>query len=137
MKNEDLKFRFLAEFDKAMLSLTGNADFFSQPAELIYEKREQQVLIFRRNGLIFAFNFSPDHSYTDFGVLTGPGKYRVALNTDSSIYGGFGLINESLDYFTGNLFSDRPMENNYLKIYLPARCGVVFRKMQTKSIYEL
>ena len=137
LQNEDLKFRFLAGFDREMLSLAGNADFFNRPPELIYENREQQILAFRRNELIFVFNFSPDHSYTDFGILTGPGKYRVALNTDSPEFGGFGLIDESLDYFTGNLFSDRPMENNYLKIYLPARCGVVFRKMPTKSIYEL
>jgi len=137
LKNENLKFRYLAEFDRAMLSLAGNAYFFSHPPELIYENREQQILAFRRNGLVFVFNFSPDHSYTDFGILTGPGKYRVALNTDSPEYGGFGLIDESIDYFTGDLFSDRPMENNYLKIYLPARCGVVFRKAVTKSIYEL
>ena len=137
LKNEVLKYRFLAEFDRAMLTLANHADFFTRPAELIYENREQQILAFRRNGLIFVFNFSPDHSYTDFGILTGQGKYRVALNTDSPMYGGFGLINESIDYFTGNLFSDRPMENIYLKIYLPARCGVVFRKIPTKSIYEL
>ena len=137
LENRELKFCFLSEFDRAMLSLVDNIDFFRHPAELIYEKREQQILAFRRYELIFVFNFSPDQSYTDFGIRTGPGKFRIALNTDSPEYGGFGLIDESLDYFTCSLFSDHEMENNYLKVYLPARCGVVFRKVRTKNIYEL
>ena len=137
LKNPELKFRFLAEFDKAMLALAGNENFFLRPAELLYENKGQQILAFRRNEWVFIFNFNPDHSYTDFGIPTGPGKFRVALNTDSPQFGGFGLIDESLEYFTGSLLPDRPMENNYLKLYLPARCGVVFRKLPTKSIYAL
>ena len=137
LKNPDLKFRFLSEFDQAMLSLAGNENFFNRPAELIYENKAQQILAFRRSELVFIFNFHPDHSYTDFGILTGPGKFRVALNTDASLFGGFGSIDETLDYFTGSIIPDRPMENNYLKVYLPARCGVVFRKLPKKSIYDM
>ena len=137
VKNTKLKYRFLAEFDRAMLALAGKGNFFHRPAELLYENKAQQILAFRRNDLVFVFNFNPDHSYTDFGISTGPGKFRVALNTDSPLFGGFGLIDESLDYFTGSILQDRPMENNYLKVYLPARCGLVFRKIPAKSIYEL
>ena len=137
LKNEKLKFGFLAEFDKAMLALVDGGNFFNRPAELLYEDKKQQLLAFRRNELVFVFNFSPDRSYADFGILTGPGKFRVALDTDSAAFGGFGRIDESLDYFTGSLFADRPMENNYLKLYIPARCAAVFRKLPKKSIYEL
>jgi len=137
LKNNELKYRFLSEFDKAMLTLAGNGNFFQNPIELLYENRGQQILAFRRNDMVFIFNFSPDHSYTDFGIATGPGKFRVALNTDSPQFGGFGLIDESLDYFTGSIIPDRPMENNYLKVYLPARCGVVFKKIPVRSIYSL
>ena len=137
LSNPKLKFRFLAEFDKAMLALVGMENFFLRPAELLLEDKKCQILAFRRNELVFVFNFNPDHSVTDFGIPTGPGKFRVALNTDSPNFGGFGLIDESLDYFTGSILPDRPMVNNYLKVYLPARCGVVFKKMPTKSIFEL
>ena len=137
LKNENLKFGFLAEFDKAMLALVDGGNFFNRPAELLFEDKKQQLLAFRRNELVFVFNFSPDRSYADFGILTGPGKFRVALDTDSAAFGGFGRIDESLDYFTGSLFADRPMENDYLKVYLPARCAAVFRKLPKKSIYEL
>jgi len=137
VKDTKLKFRFLAEFDKAMLSLAGNGNFFLRPAELLYENKAQQILAFRRGDLVFVFNFNPVQSFTDFGIRTGPGKFRVALNTDSPLFGGFGLIDESLDYFTGSIFHDRPMENIYLKLYLPARCGLAFRKLPSRSIYEL
>jgi len=137
LNNPKLKYQFLADFDKAMLSLVGNEHFFLNPAELLYENKEQQILAFRRNNLIFVFNFSPDHSYTDFGIPTGPGKFRVALNTDSLQYGGFGLVDETIDYFTGSIYNDRPMNNDFLKMYLPARCGMVYKKIPTKSIYEL
>jgi len=135
LKNPDLKFHFLSEFDKAMLTLVAKENFFLHPAELLYENKEQQILAFRRSELVFVFNFNPDHSYTDFGIRTGPGRFRVALSTDAPQFGGFGRIDETLDYFTGSIIPDRPMENDYLKAYLPARCGIVFRKLPTKSIY--
>jgi len=137
LTNPKLKFRFLADFDKSMLVLAGHENFFLHSAEFLFEDKKRQILAFRRNDLVFIFNFNPDHSYPDFGIPTGPGKFRVALNTDSPDFGGFGLIDESIDYFTGSIDLDRPMLNNYLKVYLPARCGVVFKKIPAKSIYEL
>jgi 1,4-alpha-glucan branching enzyme len=137
LTNQKLKYRFLAEFDRAMLALAHVENIFSRPAEFLFEDKERQILAFRRNDLVFVFNFNPDHSYPDFGIPTGPGKFRVALDTDSPDFGGFGLIDESIDYFTGSILPDRPMLNNYLKVYLPARCGLAFRKIQAKSIYEL
>ena len=137
LKNQSLKFRFLAEFDKEMLTLANSGNFFHHNAELLLDDKNLQILAFRRNDLIFVFNLSPDKSYTDFGVPTGAGKFRIALNTDSPQFGGFGLIDESIDYFTRSIIPERPMENNYLKIYLPARCGLVFRRIPSKSIYDI
>ena len=129
LKNKQLKFQFIAEFDKAMLTIFGNDDFFRSPSEWILDDKKLQILAFHRNEFIFVFNFNPHKSYTDFGISTVPGKYRVVLNTDSPQFGGFGLIDESIDYSTGSIYRDRPMINNFLKVYLPARCGVVFKKI--------
>ena len=137
LKNPELKFRFLAEFDKAMLALASSENFFQHPAELLFENKPLQILAFRRSELVFVFNFNPDQSYADYGIPTGAGKFRVALNTDAPKFGGFGRIDETIDYFTGSIIPDRPMENNYLKVYLPARCGIVFRKLPAKSIYGI
>ncbi len=135
--DQNLKFHFLADFDRKMLALLGNKSFFSGPAELLFEDHNCQILAFRRNELIFVFNFSPDHSYTNFGIPTGPGKFKIMLDTDSTLFNGFGLIDESMDYFSGSIFEDRPMVNDHLKLYLPARCGLVFKKLPAKSIYSL
>jgi len=137
LNDEKLKFRFLSEFDKQMLALVGNDNFFRHPAELLFDDKKLQILAFRRNELVFIFNFNPDKSYTDFGIPTGRGKFRIVLNTDSLQFGGFGMIDETLDYFTSSILADRPMENNYLKVYLPARCGVVFKKLPAKSIFDI
>ncbi len=135
--DQNLKYHFLADFDKAMLELASNKHFFDYPAELLHEDKTKQIIAFRRNELVFVFNFSPDHSYTDYGIPTGQGKFRIVLDTDSTLFGGFGHIDESLDYFTGSIFADRPMENYFLKLYLPARCALVLKKLPARDIYSL
>ncbi|MDR1673510.1 MAG: alpha amylase C-terminal domain-containing protein [Bacteroidales bacterium] len=137
IRDAHLKFHFLAAFDKEMLSLTGNSNFFSHPPELLLDDHKQHILAFRRNELVFVFNFHPDRSCTDYGIPTGHGKFRIVLNTDSGRFDGFNRIDESMDYFTSSIIADRPMENTYLKVYIPARCALVFKKMPAKSIYEI
>ena len=133
----ELKYRFLAAFDKAMLALADDGEFFNHSAGLVLDDKQRQILAFRRKDLLFVFNFSPDKSYTDFGLPTGAGKFRIALCTDAKQFGGFGMVDENYDYFTSSIIAERPMENNYLKVYLPARCGIVFKQLPAKSIYDI
>ena len=42
-----------------------------------------QILAFSRGELVFVFNFSPSHSYSDYGFLVPEGSYNVVLNTDA------------------------------------------------------
>ncbi|MDR2036697.1 MAG: alpha amylase C-terminal domain-containing protein [Bacteroidales bacterium] len=137
LENPDLKFHFLADFDRAMLNLLGNDDFFSQRPELLLEDHKHQILAFRRNELIFVFNFNPTQSFPDYGIPTGKGKFRIVLNTDAKPFYGFGRIDESLNYFSDSILEDRPMENTYLKVYIPARCALVFKRLPVKSIYSI
>jgi 1,4-alpha-glucan branching enzyme len=137
VRNESLKFRFLGEFDRAMLELVGNEDFFNCPPRLLHEDCRRQILAIGRNDLVFVFNFNPNQSYTDYGIPTGPGKFRIVLNTDSVSFHGFGLVDENLDYFTSSISDNRQMENNYLKAYLPARSALVFKKIPPRSIYSI
>jgi 1,4-alpha-glucan branching enzyme len=137
LENSDLKFRFLADFDAAMLSMFGNEDFFSKPASLLLDDKHLQILSFSRGDFVFVFNFHPTKSYTDFGIPTGAAKFSIVLNTDSVQFGGFGMIDENIHYFTSSILSDKPMDNNYLKVYLPARCGIVFKRLTVKSIYDI
>ncbi|MDR3094083.1 MAG: alpha amylase C-terminal domain-containing protein [Bacteroidales bacterium] len=135
--NKGLKFHFLADFDRDMLSLAANNRLFEKPAELLSEDHQRQILAFRRGGLVFVFNFNPAQSFTNFGIPTGRGKFRIVCNSDSAKYAGFNRIDESMEYFTESILTDRPMENTYLKVYIPARCALVFKQLPAKSIYTI
>ncbi|MDR1667595.1 MAG: alpha amylase C-terminal domain-containing protein [Bacteroidales bacterium] len=134
--NQQLKFHFLADFDREMLLLSSTYRIFDQPAERLLDDHTRQILAFRRCGLVFVFNFHPVQSYADFGIPTGCGKFRVIFNSDEARFGGFDRIDASIDYFTGSIFADRPMENTSLKVYIPARCALVFKEMPVKSVYD-
>ena len=68
--------------------------FNDLPIDVLWDKADDQVLAFRRGDLIFVFNFHPNKSYSDYGILTEPGTYKMVLNSDNAQYGGFSLIDE-------------------------------------------
>ncbi len=134
--DKNLKYHFLADFDKAMIDLVRNMEVLIQPyCYLWLSNTGDQVLAFERKEHLFVFNFNPSKSFTDYGIVVNPGKYKIVLNTDSPVFGGFGLIDESLTYFaakTGKLSSQ-----NQLKLYLPSRCALVLEKLPSPSVYEV
>jgi 1,4-alpha-glucan branching enzyme len=135
--NEDLKYHYLGSFDKAMLQLVKESEILKMPhVELLHENKPDQVVAFKRGELIFVFNFNPLKSFKDYAFRADPGKYKLQLSTDSKIFGGFGLVMEESVYFT-TFVNHKPMINNFMKIYIPARTALVFKKLHTKSVYEL
>ncbi|HEY4789153.1 MAG TPA: alpha amylase C-terminal domain-containing protein, partial [Bacteroidales bacterium] len=135
--NKELKYHYLADFDKDMLLLIAQYRILENNAPgLLHENKHDQVLAFKRGELIFVFNFSPDHSFSDYAFQTEAGKYTIILNTDSALYGGNALVNEKMTYYT-TFIDDKIMVNNYLKIYIPSRTGLVFKKLPSKSVYDL
>ena len=120
--NPKLKYFYLNEFDKAMIHLIKNEEVLASKPQLLVENNADNVIIFKRGNLVFAFNFNPSVSFTDYGFKIDAGKYKVVLNTDSNDFGGDGLNDDSLKHFTTN-------ENgsNYLKLYLPSRAALVLK----------
>lgn len=115
-----LKYTWLGSFDKAMLAVVrtlGETDF--QPVRI---HEGDHVLSFARSDYLFVFNFSPDTSYADYGVLAKAGRYRVALSSDDESFGGQGRIKTDMDYTT-YLAGDQPL----VSLYLPARTALVLR----------
>jgi 1,4-alpha-glucan branching enzyme len=104
---------------------------------LLHENKPDQVIAFKRGDLVFVFNFNPGRSFQDYAFQIEPGKYSIVLNTDSLIYGGNGLVDEKMIYYT--TFFDHKMMNNInsLKIYIPSRTGLIFKKIPSKSVYDL
>lgn len=115
----ELRYRHLADFDQAMLSLA-SADRVLEHEwpHKHYEHVADQVLAFERAGLLFVFNFNPTKSFEGYRISCRPGTYRVALSTDDLEFGGIDRIAKNRTY------SAAP-EASSVTLYLPARTAVV------------
>lgn len=119
----DLKYKFLGEFDRAMM-LLGEA-FKVLEHEWPYkhyEHVEDKVLAFERAGLLFVFNFHPTNSYEGRAIRVPPGKYRYALDTDAPEFGGFDRIDRLITHETSP-------DDGMLRLYLPSRTAVVLKAL--------
>jgi len=121
--NTRLKYCHLAQFDRDMIAMARkHALLGSSPPELLHDHDHDKVIAFSRKNLIFAFNFHPDQSYTDYGFSAPPGKYRMILNTDDAAYAGHKRLKKNQVHFTR--YDDRT-GLNLLQLYLPSRAAVV------------
>ncbi len=134
MDHQDLKFKFLSTFDKAMIDLAKDGYLASKDSCYgVAINESDQIMCFKRGNYLMIFNFSPTNSYTDYGIFIEPGKYSIVLNTDNKEFGGFGLLDESYIYFPERMPYDR---NQYqLKIYIPARTAIILKRIPPKSVY--
>ncbi len=129
-----LRYHYLGDFDRDMIRLIHDSGLYlNQYCRLVADNRPDQVLAFERGNHLFVFNFNPARSFTDYGIQTGPGKYRVVLNTDNPAYGGVGNVDETLTYFARS--SVKHGASHYLMLYLPSRSALVFKKLRTPRVY--
>jgi len=120
-----LKYQWLGDFDEDMINLAKNNDLFTQQmGDLMLNKEREQILVFYRHGLLFAFNFNPNQSMANILVpVHQPGEYSVVLSTDDEKYGGWDRI-EHMTYPT-KMFDGK----HYVELYLPARTAVVLKEL--------
>jgi len=121
--DKKLKYKYLLDFDTAMIHLIKKAKIYKYRPQSLYQHVKQQVLIFGRGDYVFAFNFSPSGSYPDFKFNAPPGRYNIVLDTDWLKFGGFARNSEETDHFT-----IPEKEQNLLSVYLPSRSAIVFKK---------
>lgn len=122
-ENTKLKYKFLLDFDASMILTIKHSKIYNERPKSLYQENEKQILIFSRGEYIFAFNFSPGNSYTDFKFYAHAGMYKVILNSDSEKFGGFNRISENTEHFT--LHSN---SGDQLSLYLPSRTAFVLKK---------
>lgn len=124
VNNGYLKYGWLGDFDKDMVKVTKEHRIFDQTMpDLLLLKNPEQTIVFYRNGLIFAFNFSPSNSLTNVLVPIFDKKdYEIALCSDDIEYGGSGLV-EHITY-PSKKFNDQ----NFVELYIPARTAIVLRE---------
>lgn len=126
---EDLNFKYLNAWDQDVIHLLLAVHKFSDaPIIPIWDKREDHVIAFERRRYLFVFNFDGERSYTDYGFLVKNGEYNLVLSSDDPKYGGFGNVSADAPYQT---CSDPMYEadgKGWLKLYVPARSVLVFRR---------
>ncbi|MDR3250309.1 MAG: alpha amylase C-terminal domain-containing protein [Tannerella sp.] len=128
--NPDLKYHFLGNFDREMLSLICSVkDFPDAPLQKVWDNDGDQILAYMRDRLLFVFNFNPVKSFLDYGFLTYQGKYKVVLNTDARRFGGNGLNDDTIDRFTQVDPLYEGQNKGWLKLYIPARSALVLEKL--------
>lgn len=125
--DDQLKYKYLNLFDQKMIELIrafnilDGKDLFP-----ILSNVADQIIAFERNDLLFVFNFNPTQSFTDYGINTKKGRYKILLNTDSKIFDGHQRVDEDLIYKT---ILQKETDNNQLWLYLPSQSAIVFRKI--------
>jgi 1,4-alpha-glucan branching enzyme len=127
--NKELCYHYLGDFDEAMLKVIKTVKYFQKtPVVEVWHNDGDQILAFSRGDLLFVFNFSPNRSFTDYGFIVPQGGYDVVLNTDSKLYGGNDLADDSIRHFTNYDPIYERDGKGWLMLYIPARSAVVLRK---------
>ncbi len=122
-----LKYSYLNEFDRAMLTLINKGDLLKKAPRSLYIDKEKQVLVYERGGYIFAFNFSPTRAYEGYRIpVFTRGKYKAVLSTDEIEFGGYGRISTDYVYAATAKKGEQPC----FLIYLPARTAVCLGKVK-------
>ncbi len=128
--DETLKYRFLANFDKDMISLARRFKLLeSSGPHLLYDHSDDKAVAFERAGLIFVFNFHPARSYTDYCFEAPAGKYQMIFNSDAPEYGGHSRLIP--DQFHLTLYdTSTQQKRNLLSVYIPNRTALVLQQIE-------
>ncbi|CAL5027661.1 unnamed protein product [Urochloa decumbens] len=97
-----LRYRGMQEFDQAMQHLEEKYEFMTAEHSYVSRKHEEdKMIIFERGDLVFVFNFHWSNSYFDYRVgCFKPGKYKIVLDSDAGLFGGFSRLDHDAEYFT-------------------------------------
>ena len=126
MDNNDLKYHYLSDFDKAMLDLSNKYDQLGNTTFRLWMDNDRKVIAFRNKDLVYIFNFHPTNSYESFAVpIHDKGEFKVIMDTDEARFGGKSRISHDYQYRTERLAGT---DYDGIKIYLPARTALVLEK---------
>ena len=122
--NPNLKYQYLYAFEKAMVEMAKKQKVIGGQDIQLQLHNTDKVLVYKKGGAVFAFNFHPVNSYDGY-VLTMPetGDYEVIFSSDDYQFGGHGRVYHQT-------YTATKQENGKpgFKIYLPNRTAIVLRK---------
>ncbi|MBU1010452.1 MAG: alpha amylase C-terminal domain-containing protein [Bacteroidetes bacterium] len=122
-----LRYHFLSDFDKAMMSLVKTHNIMlAMPPWLMAADEANKTLVFERNNLIFVFNWHPVSAVPDYEIpLKHTGDYRIILASDDTRFGGFGRMNTE-QHYPSYLREGKA----YMKIYNISRTAIVLQQIK-------
>ncbi|KAI6229881.1 1,4-alpha-glucan branching enzyme [Aphelenchoides fujianensis] len=123
--DENLRYKFLNNFDRAMNELEEKHHFLSRgPAYVSWKHEGDKVIAFERAGLLFVFNFNNTQSFPGYKVgVWQHGFYRLALDSDAAEFGGHSRLDHGQTYQTyPEGYAGRA---NHIPVYLPTRTAIV------------
>ena len=120
--NGFLKYQWLGDFDAALMKIIGQID--NPNIHHLTVRQSDHMVSFMHGDFLFVINFSPDKSHSDYAVPAEAGSYKLILSSDDKNFGGQERIDHNSRFFTS------PADNNHnLKVYLPARTGIILQKV--------
>ncbi len=123
-ENDILKYQYLGEFDRDMVKIAKKYRIFEQKMgdlRLIHE--DDKIVVFYRNGLLFAFNFHPEKSQTGVMIpIPHNTDYTVEFSSDDEAYGGWSRIAHMK--YPAKRFDG----TDYIELYLPAHTAIVLKE---------
>jgi 1,4-alpha-glucan branching enzyme len=124
----NLKYQFLARFDLDMIALSKKFKLLDTPGpNFLYEHSDHKVIIFERAGLVFAFNFHPHQSYSDYRLGAPAGRYQMILDSDAPEYGGHHRLVAGQEHKTSfDIVANRQF--HLLNLYMPSRTVLVLQR---------
>lgn len=130
MENKQLKYEYLSHFDREMLNFIKTYNVLSaSDLQSLWIDEDHKLLAFRKNGLVFLFNFNPSESFVEYELPTGEvGDYKIIFNSDEEIFGGQSRIKTDYIYQTKTL---QHKENKTgIVIYSPSRTVLVLQNQK-------
>ena len=114
-----LRYKYLMDFDRDMVHLFKEEDLLAFPPEPILADEAKKVLIFKRKSCIFALNFNPSASFTDYSFKAPEGEWELIFDSDDENYDGFSRLKNG----------ERHWSDGKMNLYLPCRCAFVLKKI--------
>lgn len=123
--NPELRYEYIENFDRAMVALVKKYKVMeAKDTHQLNMDSTNKVIIFKRAGLIFIFNFHPQNAIFDYKFQPGEeGNYKIILSSDDQVFGGFDRIDTKIDYSTFEITG-----KTVLSLYLTNRTALVLKK---------
>lgn len=124
---EYLRYIDLDRFDEAMVHLTRNHHVLkSGYGYNLLNDNNNKVMVFEQAGLVYVFNWHNCASIPNYKMpVPMAGKYKIILNSDDKIYGGFGRIDDQTEFFTTTEISPEGYHYHFIHIYCVSRSALV------------